>query len=574
MQHAFVDYAKITTVNDYNYKWRAMAKRLSYIDLIKDSLGKQRCSIRLPSGVTGTRISPADPARFLDVARLLIACFCRHPRRVLEEIQRMKEKGVEESVRNLFEETLTASECQGVSANTVKVWRGTVGEVLATAYVIGFTEYNVPIFKLRFAPNRRISMPGDDVLGFQFTSVGEPLALLVVEAKNWQDDIGRAVKEANATLLRVKDGSPTLLNFVVEELDAQGRHDEAKIVQRFFDKYNYEYKTEYLAFVVADVRKWKDELYLTVSPRPATPLEIAAFLMGGWEEFQKSLTLTEREERWRPTMPSAKIDDLADVQRLLDNSTFKNQHSRLASAALATSLQIEGREQIKHDLDARRLEMAARFVSTTAIRLLTGNSERSANLLYYAARIFERLAVWGLERGDRANATSAIVDGAIAYSIAGYDANARVLMETIGLIQDSIGFLAPVEKFSALILSGRLSELEDEVAKLLLGPSQFDLTGTMTEQDWAELIGQALAHVGDLLVAKSFALLLHYLRVGRSDLVEAAMECLHRATRAYSLVGEYKSSHLSTILTVYFGRLAENSPQALLPKYVSGGSNG
>ncbi len=551
-----------------------MDKRLTYVNLIKGSLGKQPCTIKLPAGVTGTIISPADSTRFLDVARLLIACFCRHPRRVLEEIQRTQERGVEEVVRNLFAETLAASRCKDFSAKTVKVWRGTVGEVLAAAYVIGFTEYKIPIFKLRFAPNRRISMPGDDVLGFQFTSVGEPLALLIVEAKNWQDNIGGAVKEANATLLRVKDGSPTLLNFVVEQLDAQGRHDEAKIVQRFFDKYNYEYKTEYLAFVAADIKKWRDEHYLTVSPRPATPLEIAAFLMGGWEDFQKSLTLNEQEEPWRPTIPSLNVDDVADVQRLLDNSTFQNQHSRLASAALATSLQIEGREQIQYDLDARRLEMAARFVSTTAIRLLTSNPERSVNLLYYAARIFERLAVWELERGDIANATSAIVDGAIAYSIAGYDANSRVLMDTIGPLQGSLDFLAPVEKFSALILSGRLFELEDEVAKLLLSPSQFDLTGTMTEQEWAELIGQALAHVADLLVAKSFALVLHYLRVGRGDLVDTAIDCLNRAIRTYSLVGEYKSSHISTVLTVYFSRLAENSPQTLLPQYINGGSSG
>ena len=212
-----------------------MAKRLTYIDLMKDSLVKQPCTIKLPSGVTGTRISPAGPHSFLDVARLLIACFCRHPRRVLEEIQRIGEKGVEEVVRNLYTETLAISEYQGVPATAIKVWRGTVGEVLATGYVIGFTKYSVPIFKLRFAPNRRISMPGDDVLGFQFTSLGEPLSLLVVEAKNWQANIGSAVKEANATLLRVKDGSPTLLNFVIEQLDAQERYDEAKMVQRFFD---------------------------------------------------------------------------------------------------------------------------------------------------------------------------------------------------------------------------------------------------------------------------------------------------------------------------------------------------
>jgi hypothetical protein len=68
-----------------------MSKRLTYTDLIKNNLGKQSCNIKLPSGVTGTIISPADPTGFLDVARLLIACFCRHPRRVLEEIQRTDE---------------------------------------------------------------------------------------------------------------------------------------------------------------------------------------------------------------------------------------------------------------------------------------------------------------------------------------------------------------------------------------------------------------------------------------------------------------------------------------------------
>lgn len=546
------------------------AKQLSYVDLIKNNLGKESISIALPRDVTATRVLPLDVDEFPHVLKLLIACFCRHPRRIFEEIQRKGEQGIEEVVRNLFAETVGISE-EGESPKAgVRVWRGTVGEVMATAYVIGFTSYVVPVFKLRYAPNRRVSMHGDDLLGFRFTKTGEPSSLLVGEAKNWQDNIGGAVKAANETLLKVKATSPTLLNFVIDVLDEQGRHEEAKMVQRFLDDYDYNYDKRYLAFIVSDKKKWKDELCHLVSPQPATPLEIATFIMLDSDTFQESLTWAD-EELPRVELPTVKVDDLGDVQRLLDNALFKNHHSKLASAALASSLEIEGKERIRYEIDPKRIERAVHFVSTTAIRLSFDQKQKSQSLLYYAARTFERLAIWQLERGDKDSALSAIVDGAVAYAIAGYGSNARVLTELISTIQsDPSVFLVPTERFSALFLSGRLSDLEDQVATILLSSPRFDSASAKTEQEWAESVGLALAHVSDILIAKSFALMLHYLRIGRSELVDGAVDCLQRAAMAYSLIGEYKSSHLSRILTVYFRRLAEDSPYTLLPKYVVG----
>jgi len=305
--------------------------------LIRQNLGKKSVGIALPKGVTATKVFPSDSLTFAEFAKLLIALFCRHPRRILEKIQQSGEKGIEEIVADLCAQTMITCEAASGGSPGTRVWRGTIGEVLATAYVIGFTEYSVPVLKLRLAPNRRVAMHGDDLLGFKIDPHGEPLALLVVEAKNWQS-VGNAIREANSTLLKVKGSSPTLLDFVINALDTEGRTTEAKLVERFLDEYNYKYYTNYLAFVVADKKKWKDDLCLSVGKDPATPLELAALIVADSGTFHDSLTgIDQPDEPDSPKEPSTEIDDLADVQRLLENPNFRNEHSRLASAALVSS---------------------------------------------------------------------------------------------------------------------------------------------------------------------------------------------------------------------------------------------
>jgi len=551
-----------------------MTKRLDLPKLIQNSLETKPVTIGLPKGVIGTKVFPSDVSTFPSVAKLLIAYFCRHPRRILERIQRSGEKGIEEIVTDLFVQTMGVTRDKEDSQEGLRVWRGTVGEVLATAYVIGFTKYAVPVFKLRLAPNRRAAMHGDDLLGFQFTTTGEPLSMLVGEAKSWKDTSG-AVRQANSTLLKVKESSPTLLDFVINALDMEGRSDEAKMVERFLDDYDYKYKTDYLAFVVADQRSWKDEFCLSVTDRPANPLEIAGFLLRNSEDFHESLVLIEGDETRSLQIPPVPIEDIADTQRLLDNSGFRDHHNKLASAALASDLQIEGREKIRYGLNAKhiiQIEKAARLLGIVGVRISPETGEQSEKLLRHAARILERLATWHSERGEKGEAVGNLVSAALAYGVAGYDANGRVLMDVVNEIENTeVSLVAPAHKYSSLLLAGRLSDVEDQIAQLAFDTKQYGIEKAKTEEAWIALVGEALTRVADLLVAKSFCYLLHYLRVGKRELVEIAIDSLQRSTEVYSLIADYTSCQLSYLITVYCKRLLEDSPHALLPKYAGEG---
>lgn len=534
---------------------------------IKENLEKQGISINLPKGVVATKVFPSNLINFPNFIKFLITYFCRHPRRILERVRESEEEGINIAITNLLEDTSLA---KGLTApqKSIKVWKGTIGEVMATAYVLGFTDYAVPIFKLRFAPNRRLAMHGDDLLGFQFTETGEPASLLVGEAKNWKDS-KEALKAANATLFKIKNSSPTLLNFIIEELDAQARHQEAKMVQRFLDEYTYSYKTEYLAFVIADNDKWRDKFFLNVSSNIAIPLEVTVLLIPN--KIQESLGLTEEEKGVDLRLPIVNIDEVKDANKLVDNSDFKSQYSRLASAALASELQVEGRETIRYRLNPAKLEKAARFLTYTGIRPSTDRQEEKRDMLYKAAKIFERLSIWDLERGDKSRAISSIMSSAITYSIAGYSANAKVLVEkAINRTQDiEIPFPLSVLKIANLFLLSKLSELEDELANILFDYPKYNLKKGRTEEDWFKTFGGALAYIGDRLVALAFASFLHYMRTGEDKLVKDTLNFLNRATNAYSFIGEHQSYHLAIILRKYFDKIADDSPQNILPTFLN-----
>jgi replicative superfamily II helicase len=533
---------------------------------IRENIEKVQVSIPLPKHFLATKVLPSNLINLPNFLKFLIAYFCRHPRRILEEVKKLEEEGINIVISSLLKET-GLTEDLARSINSIKVWKGTIGEAMATAYVMGFTDYAMPIFKLRFAPNRRLAMHGDDLLGFKFTERGEPAFLLIGEAKNWKNS-KEALKAANATLLKVKNSSPTLLNFVIEELDAQNRHQEAIMVQRFLDEYNYLYKTEYLAFVVADNDEWSDEFFLEVSSNPAIPLEVAVSLIPN--KIQESLALPEEKKNTYLTLPIIDIDEVKDSTRLLDNPDFKSQYNRLASAVLASELQVEDRETIQYKLSPEKLEKAARLLTYTGIRPSKDKQEEKENLLYEAARIFERLSIWDLERGDKSKAISSIINSAITYSIAGYSANAKVLVEkVINKIQDiEIPFSLSVLNIANLFLSSKLSELEDELANILFDCPKCNLEKSRTEEDWFKTLGGALAYIGDRLVALAFANFLHYMRTGKDELVKDTLNFLTRAMKAYSSIGEHQSYHLAIILRKYFEKIADDSPQNILPTFL------
>jgi len=288
-------------------------------------------------------------------------------------------------------------------------------------------------------------------------------------------------------------------------------------------------------------------------------------------KIQESLVLPEGEEDIYLTFPIIDIDEAKDAKKMLGNSDFKSQYNKLASAALASELQVEGREKIPYELNPAKLEKSARLLTYTGIRLSRYRQEEKRNLLYKAAKIFERLSIWDLERGDKSRAISSIMNSAITYSIAGYNANATVLVEkTINRIQDiEIPFPLSVLKIANLFLLSNLSELEDELAKILFDYPKYNLEKSRTEEDWFKTLGEALAYIGDRLVTLAFANLLHYMRTGKDEFVKVALNFLDRATKAYSFIGEHQSYHLAIIFKAYFDKIAEDSPQNILPTFLN-----
>lgn len=191
-------------------------------------------------------ITPSNVETFLRHLKIVIPYFCQHPHSILEEIEGLKENGLDSIIDYLHQAT----------ENNTKVWNGTIGEAIATFYILGSTEYQIPVFKLRFAANRKMAMHGDDLLGMTFKADGTPEKLLVVEVKNYASNPKQAVKNASDGLLKVQEGSTTLLDFIINILKTSGKYQQARLVKQFLDAYNHRYETEYLVFIVTEESKW------------------------------------------------------------------------------------------------------------------------------------------------------------------------------------------------------------------------------------------------------------------------------------------------------------------------------
>jgi hypothetical protein len=164
------------------------------------------------------KITPNDVETFLRHLKIVIPYFCQHPHSILEEIEELKENGLESIVKYLHKAT----------ANNTRVWNGTIGEAIATSYILGSTDYKIPVFKLRFAPNRKMAMHGDDLLGMSFKTDGTPEKLLVVEVKNYGSNPKQAIEKASDGLLKVQQGEITLLDFIINLLKTSGKYDQAR----------------------------------------------------------------------------------------------------------------------------------------------------------------------------------------------------------------------------------------------------------------------------------------------------------------------------------------------------------
>lgn len=507
------------------------------------------------------KTTPKDVETFLGHLKLLIPYFCRHPRSIIDEIEALKENGLDSTLQDL----------QRLTRGNSNVWRGTIGEAIATAYVLSCTNYQIPIFKLRLAANRKQAMHGDDLLGFQFNSDGTPKSLLVLEAKNYQTP-NQAVKNASEGLLETQNSSPTLFDFIINALDEKGKYQQSKLVKRFLNPYTYSYGTQYHAFIVSQQDKWKDDYFDKVGETYATPLIVNAFLIPYWEMHQNNLTLSQNKEPTRLILPPIEVNELEEIRNLLAHPTFKNEHNQLASEALASDLKIEQRANYVYD--RRKLEKAAHYLSISGLNLIDEEDE-AEKALKEAAVIHERLAILSLEDGRFQKACGNIIESALIYSIAGYNANAKVLIEKI-LNRDEIKeiLISNVPRlFLTYLLTGEISKLQDILASFFLKHQQQESENKQYEkledEEWMDAIIDKVSSVGNWLTAKTFATFTHYLRTGNEEYLEKIIELSQLAAKQYATVNDYSSYILLNSLSKYFYSIITSSTHKLVKSSLS-----
>jgi|SanBayMetagenome_1026888.scaffolds.fasta_scaffold02826_2 replicative superfamily II helicase len=505
-------------------------------------------------------ITPNDVETFLRHLKIVIPYFCQHPHSILEEIDKLKENGLESIVEYLHKAT----------ENNTRVWNGTIGEAIATSYILGSTDYKIPVFKLRFAPNRKMAMHGDDLLGMRFKADGTPEKLLVVEVKNYGSKPKQAVENASDGLLKVQQGSITLFDFIISVLKTSGKYEQARMVKQFLDTYNHRYKTEYLAFIVTEQSKWKDTHFDAVVDAIQPPLTINTFLIPNWIEHQQKIALTE--ENRIPTkisLPDVEINELEDVQKLLANSIFKNEHNQLASEALTVDLKNQQRISINYRYDPIKLEKAANFLGATGYNLLTDNSAEAEKVLKEAAVIHERLAILRLEDGQNFSAVDNIITSALLYSLAGYNANAKVLASKILRNQDIKDTLQSdmPRILLAHLLNGEIIQIQDTLAHFFFKFAQKKLEEpehTPEEEEWMCWIAEKISDVGDYLTAKVFAHFIQYLRTGDELYQLEIPNLISSAGKQYATIGDYRSYVLLCSIGNYLKSLIDNSAQKLI----------
>lgn len=582
-------------------------------DDFKSNLERSKRTIQ--QDVWGEKVVPRDPDRFINHMKIIFPYFCLHPQDIIDELENLKEDALTHIINRLYDQTysipskirksitenLTNAE-KALFLNYYKenedgkfelidtfltdedqlkirgllekakyafiVWQGNIGEAIATAYAKSFTSFSIPIFKLRFPASRKVSMPGDDLLGFRLNEDGTPEALLIVEVKNYLSDIGKALTNANKTLLYVKKTKPTLLQFIITELYEKGMKEKARSIKRFLPEYIYTYQKAFLAFIVTDTGLWKDDYFQKTEPEPATPLKIVSFLIPDWKTKQEHILATHAEDGLIFDFPKIEIDEIKEIQKLVENEKFKHDQKLLASAALSSDLKIHGRD---YKFDPVKIESAAQFLAYSALEILEEKTEHAQESLKQAGRIYERLAIWQIEQGEIDNALRNVFNGGFLYSIAGYNANANVLIQKMNQYRDIEELYqdCPWYVFLNYLFLGNMAKLQDRLAAFFLEFAPCDADDTLTKDDeWLELIGENLFKIGNWLVAKTFAYLVSYLKTGNEQRIKEIIEYITKASEQYYIIGHREAYNLTFLLKKYIQSLIANSTQKWLSSHI------
>jgi len=110
---------------------------------------------------------------------------------------------------------------------------GDVGEVITTDYIEEYTDFIVPIRKLRWRDHRDMAMRGDDVIGIYVNPADQTLRFLKAEAKS-NKSLSRDVLSKARIELDNDEGfpAPHALGFVIDRLKDNGNNELANQIEK------------------------------------------------------------------------------------------------------------------------------------------------------------------------------------------------------------------------------------------------------------------------------------------------------------------------------------------------------
>ena len=219
--------------------------------------------------------------------------------------------------------------------------------------------------------------------------------------------------------------------------------------------------------------------------------------------------------------------------------------------------------------DPIKLEKAANFLGATGYNLLADNSAEAEKVLKEAAVIHERLAILRFEDGEIFSAVDNIVTSALFYSLAGYNANAKVLASKIlrnQVFQDDLELDIP-RILLLYLLNGEVIQIQDTLANFFFQFAKKKLQEpehALEEDEWICWIAEKISDVGNFLTAKAFAHFIQYLRTGNELHQLEIPKLIASAGKQYATIGDYRSYVLLCSIGNYLKSLIDNSAQKLI----------
>lgn len=159
-----------------------------------------------------------------------------------------------------------------------RVRSGDFGEILASEYIEQFTEYSVPIKRLRWKDDRSVAMRGNDVIAIRYAK--NRWILLKAESKS-RASLGHATVAEATKGLNKHSGrpNPSSLAFISARLREQRRDDEAEVFEKLQTRALTADDVEHMVFTLSGNNPTRHLKKLAEAPASEFPCQLVGCMI-------------------------------------------------------------------------------------------------------------------------------------------------------------------------------------------------------------------------------------------------------------------------------------------------------